>query len=226
MTKNYGHIPHLLGSRLGQHDHYITEGQTRIATVKARDCHDRIYVQEKLDGANVGVWKIDDELIPVTRSGNPCRKSTYLHHHYFSDWVFKHYDRFNNLLSEGERVAGEWLALAHGTRYFPGRVLGWEPFVAFDIFTPANLRITYENFYNRVQGIFKMPPIVSYRRPCSIEFAKAIYPKSLYGGEHVEGFIWRVERLGKVDFLCKWVDSAYSPGCLLDELIWNWKPHD
>jgi hypothetical protein len=48
--KNYGHIAHLPGSRMGPGDHSCELGQARIATLKARDRHDQIIVQEKLDG--------------------------------------------------------------------------------------------------------------------------------------------------------------------------------
>ena len=51
--KNYGSIPHLPGSRMGEADHKCSEGQARIATEKARDKHDRVICQEKLDGSNV-----------------------------------------------------------------------------------------------------------------------------------------------------------------------------
>jgi hypothetical protein len=48
--KAYGSIPHLPGSRLGEGDHHVSEGQAIIATKKARDKNDLIIVQEKLDG--------------------------------------------------------------------------------------------------------------------------------------------------------------------------------
>jgi hypothetical protein len=67
--KNYGHIAHLPGSRLGPGDHKCEAGQARIATFKARDRHDHIIVQEKLDGANVGVARVDGVLYPLVRAG-------------------------------------------------------------------------------------------------------------------------------------------------------------
>ncbi len=54
-SKSYGHIPPLPGSRIGPGDHKCHSGQEQIATIKARDRHDTIIVQEKLDGSNVGV---------------------------------------------------------------------------------------------------------------------------------------------------------------------------
>ena len=47
--KNYGHIAHLPSSRMGPGDHSCELGQARIATLKARDRHDHVIVQEKLD---------------------------------------------------------------------------------------------------------------------------------------------------------------------------------
>lgn len=48
--KAYGSIPHLPGSRLGPGDHHIHEGQAAILTQRARDRHDEVLLQEKLDG--------------------------------------------------------------------------------------------------------------------------------------------------------------------------------
>ena len=45
------------------------EGQKAIACEKLRDKHDRIIVQEKLDGSNVGIAKIDGNIMALTRAG-------------------------------------------------------------------------------------------------------------------------------------------------------------
>ena len=58
-AKAYGSICHLPGSRLGPGDHKLNEGQARILTQKVRDKHDVIFIQEKLDGSNVCVARID-----------------------------------------------------------------------------------------------------------------------------------------------------------------------
>lgn len=78
----YGSIPHLPGSRLGPGDYCINEGQARIATEKARDKHDLIIVQEKLDGSNVAVAKVNGEIIALTRSGYTALSSPYQQHHF------------------------------------------------------------------------------------------------------------------------------------------------
>ena len=228
--KCYGSIAHLPGSRVGQTDHYVTEGQARIATVKTRDSHDVVIIQEKLDGACVGVAKINNELVALTRSGNLCVRSQFIHHHTFVDWMYRHYNRFNALLDEGERVVGEWLALAHGTLYNQQQ-RGWEPFVAFDLMK-GTTRLPCYLFNSRVGKFFNTPPIIA-NDPHTIEWVLEECPKSRYGGEHVEGFVWRVERSPYaksgpyVDFLCKWVKPTYIAGKYLPEFsnaqpVWNY----
>src|SRR5688572_23023298 len=112
--KAYGSIPHLLGSRLGKGDHHCSPGQAIIACEKARDKHDIIIVQEKLDGSNVAVAKVEGRVIALTRAGYKALSSNYEQHHLFDKWVNKNYSRFDALLQEGERVCGEWLLMAHG----------------------------------------------------------------------------------------------------------------
>ena len=83
--KSYGSIPHLPGSRIGPGDHKCSEGQAKIATEKKRDKHDLIIVQEKLDGSNVGIAKINDDIIPLTRAGYLANTSPFIQHQYFWD---------------------------------------------------------------------------------------------------------------------------------------------
>src|ERR1051325_5532570 len=127
--KSYGSIPHLSMSKPGPGDYHCHEGQERIATVKTRDKHDIVIVQEKLDGGNVGVAKVNGEILAITRAGYMAYTSPYETHWVFEKWVMQNVKRFDALLNEGERVCGEWLYHAVGTRYN----LPHEPFVAFDI---------------------------------------------------------------------------------------------
>ena len=78
--KNYGHIAHLPGSRMGPGDHSCELGQLRIATLKARDRHDHVIVQEKLDGTNVGVARVEGVLYPLVRAGYVADTSPFEQH--------------------------------------------------------------------------------------------------------------------------------------------------
>jgi len=196
--KSYGHIAHLPGSRIGPADHKCHAGQKKIACEATRDKHDRIIVQEKLDGANVGVALLGDEIIPLSRAGYRAATSPFLLHHYFAAWVAHHQDRFRAILKDGERICGEWLLVAHGTKYD----LPHEPFVAFDIMYSKHQRITFDAFTERAAvGEFITPKIISDGPPMSIECALSTLGEFGFHGakEPIEGAVWRVERSKLID---------------------------
>lgn len=220
--KAYGSIPHLPGSRLGSGDHHCSTGQARIATEKKRDKNDLIIVQEKLDGSCCCVAKVNGEILALGRAGYLAKSSVYPIHHVFHWWVEDNKERFNSLLKDGERVCGEFLAQAVGTKYN----LLHEPFVVFDIMTGIK-RLPYYEFMDRVYHYFVPPKCISVGNPVSIDEAVNNIVVSGHGAiDEVEGAIWRVERKGEVNFLCKYVkhhkeDGKYFPEVTGGETIWN-----
>lgn len=221
--KAYGSIGHLPGSRMGPGDHKLPVGQGDICTLTARDRHDEIWVQEKLDGSCVSVANIGGKLVALGRSGYEAKTSKYLQHQFFADWVAQNVGLFDFLMA-GERVVGEWLAQAHGTRY----ELKHGPFVAFDIMR-GHERFTYQRFRYAIRGRLPTPTLIS-TGPTSIETVLDRIALSCHGAlDPVEGAVWRVERKGKVDFLAKYVRPEKKDGCYLPEIsgteaIWNWRP--
>ena len=230
--KSYGSIGHLPSSRLGPGDHKLHEGMAEILTAKGRKHQDRsrdtIIVQEKLDGSNVGIGKLDGNIIPLVRSGYRAESSPYVQHHLFASWVHKNWNKFHPFLSEGERLCGEWLAQAHGTRYN----LTHDPFVAFDLFRDGN-RILYVELKQRCEeaGI-ETPHLLHFGvdAPCSVDHAMALLgPHGHHGAiDPAEGAVWRCEAHGKVDFLGKYVRPDKKDGVYLPELnggdaYWNWR---
>ena len=232
--KNYGSIAHLPGSRLGPGDHKCHEGQERICNTKTRDKHDLIIVQEKLDGSNVGVAKISGQICALTRAGYLARTSPYEQHHRFSEWVERNSARFAVLLGEGERVVGEWLLQAHGTRYD----LPHEPFVAFDLMR-GTTRATYKELRERTAGLFTTPHTVHVGGALSIADAMSMLGDfGAHGAlDPIEGAVWRVERneltspnggerRWVVDFLAKYVRPDKADGSYLESVtglptVWN-----
>ena len=227
--KAYGSICHLPGSRLGPGDHKLNDGQARILTEKTRDKHDRIIVQEKLDGSNVAIARVGGAILALGRSGYLAQTSKYEQHQLFADWVRRNETRFQ-FLAEGQRLCGEWLAQAHGTRY----TLFHEPFVAFDLMTGSQ-RLPYEPFMAVVSPAGLVTPhVLSIGPPMSVAAAMAALHADGRNGFHgaidpVEGAVWRVERKGAVDFLGKFVRPDKQDGCYLPEIsgreaVWNWRP--
>jgi hypothetical protein len=224
--KAYGSIPHLPYSRLGTGDHSCEQGQADIALKRTRDRKDLVIVQEKLDGSNCTVAKINGQIIALGRSGYIAETSPYEQHKYFAKWVEKEKVRFDKLLNEGERVCGEWLLQAHGTRYN----LKHEPFVPFDIMVKYD-RMTYHNFLLKVLPLgFTIPRLLSIGYSFPLDKALALIKESGHGAiDEVEGAIWRIERDGKVDFLTKFVqqdkvDGKYLPEQNGGETYWNVEP--
>jgi hypothetical protein len=167
---------------------------------------------------------LDGKLYPLVRSGYVANSSPYEQHQYFYQWVWLHEDRFRQVLKEGERLVGEWLLQAHGTRY----QLTHEPFVAFDLIH-ANRRVSYAEFCDRVAPFFTIPHLIHQGAPFSIESAVSAIAQSGHGAiDPVEGAIWRVERQGKVDFLVKFVHHHKQDGLYLPEtygqIVWNIEP--
>lgn len=230
--KAYGHIGHLPMSRMGPGDHHVHAGQAVICTRKARDKRDCIIVQEKLDGSCVAAAKLEDgSIVALGRSGYLAQSSKYEQHQLWAHWVREHEAMFSELLDPGERVVGEWLAQAHGTRYDLSRAVSHSPFVAFDLMD-GNRRERFEVFRARVGGAgFAFPLTAQPSGPISVEDAYAIFVEANYckAIDPIEGVIYRVERDGEVDFLAKWVrpdkvDGCYLPKVTKAEPVWNWRP--
>lgn len=224
--KAYGSIAHLPGSRMGPADHHCHQGQERIACEKARDKHDLVIVQEKLDGSCVAVARIGNDIVALGRAGWPAQTSPYQQHQLFADWVRRQEPRFRDLLEPGERVVGEWLAQAHGTRY----ELTHEPFVPFDIMVEG-VRATSAETFPRFSDAGFVHPWTVHVGPINPAVALELLGEFGQHGalDKVEGMVWRVERKGVVDFLVKWVRPDKVDGCFLPEvsgkpIAWNWRP--
>jgi len=223
--KAYGHIGHLPESRMGPGDHHVHEGQARICCEKVRNKHDEIIVQEKLDGSCCAVALLNDKIIPLGRAGYPAITSPFKQHHMFHDWVMKHEDRFRTALCEGERIVGEWLAQAHGTRY---SLRGCDPYGVFDIMVGTD-RMAYDEFYNRTRVIFSRPNLLHRGESITVDDAMKIHYEICWGCEEIEGVVYRVENRGKVDFLAKYVRPDKVDGKYLEHVtgkdpVWNWQP--
>lgn len=213
---SYGSIAHLPGSHMGIGDKRLNDGQTRLLTEKCRDKYDLVVVQEKLDGSCVSVARLEDEIVALGRAGYLAESSSYEQHRMFSTYVTVNKERFKALLKPGERVVGEWLAMAHGTKY----KLKHEKFVPFDIMVDSK-RLSWEETVNRLTPYFTMPHVYHSGEPLSISRAKDFMQTSYHGAEQVEGVIYRMYRKGEFDFAAKYVRDDYVTGKYFEKETWN-----
>ena len=223
--KNYGSIPHLPGSRMDQTDHYITPGQASILTQKTRDRHDFIIVTEKYDGSNVGIAKVRAQIVPLTRAGYRAETSPYEQHHWFAKYVMKNQHFYSQILKEGERLVGEWLAMTHSISY---EITG-DPIVFFDHFDANNKR---KRFIELAQMGVPTPPVLYAGGAVPVShFAKLFDSKQhrlrsqqdqrIRSLQPPEGIVYRCERKQKFDFCAKWVRPDFVPGSRMTEGIRN-----
>ncbi len=189
-------------------DYRINEGIHKIFTEKTRDKHDLIIVQEKLDGTNCGILRLNGILYPVIRTGYLARDSQWQQHRMFDRWAMKHIQEFD-FLQEGERLMGEWIAQASGTKY----KLQHEPFITFDLMGPGGRRL-YSEFCERVPEFFPRAHLLHMGGAFSIEDAeRALGTYGHHGAQELaEGAVWRLERDGKVEHLAKYVREGKVPG--------------
>ena len=230
-AKAYGSIGHLPLSRLGPGDWSVTDGMARIATQMPRK-GDRVIVTEKLDGACMSVANIDGRLVALSRAGFAAADALYPHLRAFAPFVAKRMHQFE-WLQAGERIVGEWLALAHGTIYDVMHPK-WAPFVAFDIFRDGH-RVLRDEFVARIFEAGQPTAHLVHDGTDAISIDAALEALGSLGKhgatEAVEGAVWRVEREGRVDFLTKWVrpdklDGRYLTGTAnsaVSEPVWLWK---
>lgn len=221
--KVYGSIPHLIGSKTGEGDHTISQGQHNILTVKTRDKHDVVYVTEKFDGSNVAVAKVKGEIIALTRPGYTAETSPHEMHHRFAKWVKENESLFKSYLRDGERICGELMLQAHGLKY---RIDENNPVIWFDLMRGME-RESMESFYDRFAFSQLNLPIVLWA--CSAISIENAYNRTLDNRftsvfkclEKPEGVVYRVERKGKFDFIAKWVRPDFETGKYLGQGIWN-----
>lgn len=221
--KAYAKIPHLPGSRTGASDKVAPAQLVARCTVTSQR-GDVVVVQEKLDGSCVAVARLGGDVVALGREGWRAAESQNPGRRMFARWVATHAARFSEVLADGEWMTGEWLALAHSTRYR----LTHEPFVVFDLFSGKDALDT-ARLDARLGGRFARPHVLHRGAAVGVsEMDAALGPHGHHGAvELAEGAVWRVERGGVVMTRAKYVRPGKVDGVLLPEnsgqpAVWNW----
>ena len=231
--KAYGSIPHLPGSKFGNRDDKGIDDKAARFFLDKPGKYDTIIVTEKVDGSCVSVANVDGEIIPMIRSGYRAATSKYLQHRMFHEWATERINKFA-ALQPGQRLCGEWLAQAHGTKY---DLTGREPFVAFDFFNGMErLPFQVTSGYCDMHGLMYVP-VMYYGEGigCSIKQALEMLGEHGYYGalESAEGCVWRWERKDPEMpiMMAKFVRPEKEIGKYLESNtgklpVWNWRPID
>ncbi len=213
MRALYPKIPHLPGSRTGKADRHVgsTRGEslTRKATVGA--C---ILVEEKLDGTCVVVVREGTTVLAHGRDGRPAHASRNLGRRLFARWVDEHREQFLALLEDGEHACGEWLPMAHGTRYS----LTHEPFVLFDLVRSGKAVCRDRLFERANRAELSTPCILHTGSALSTDVALELLGiRGHHGADAAEGVVYREEwpDKGECSFVAKLVRMDKIDGLYL-----------
>ena len=225
--KAYGSIPHLPGSRAGV-DRHISHRQAERLTLDAPEGF-TVVVQEKLDGSCVAAARIGDEVVALGRAGDRAAESRNAGRRLWAAWVSEQQERFRALLEPGERVVGEWLALAHSTHYDLS-LHSQEPFVAFDLMRGKERATSLALRARLRQTDFCLVHEVHRGAALSVDSGLRLLGQGGHGARELpEGLIYRLESQDEVVLVAKHVRAGKVDGCLLEENsgqppVWNWGP--
>lgn len=222
--KAYGSIPHLPGSNRGPGDHGLDPQQAAILTGERKVGRDwRIVVQEKLDGSCVSVAKINGEIVAIGRAGYLAETAPQEHIRLFASWVAERRERFDALLSDGERVVGEWMLMATAIRYWIASTD--DLFVAFDIMRGHD-RVVPSVVESRCWAVDVRPARTLSEGPRSAPSAHvfACFDPTFESECLPEGVVYRAIHNDRIAFLGKWVRGDFEPGRYLGQDIYNYPP--
>jgi ATP-dependent RNA circularization protein (DNA/RNA ligase family) len=230
--KTYNSIPHISSSRLGEGDHYIDEKHEKSLVDTLPNQQSLVIVQEKFDGSNVSIVRYQGELRVLSRNGYDCKNSNQLQHRMAYDYVQKYRTIFENICSQQEdRLVGEWLALAHGTRY--ENLDDSSVFRPFDFYREGK-ELPFYQFIAIVSkmGLLHYPTVLHIGGSCSARRALKLLDEKGSSSD-AEGVIYRLEEGGKPKFKAKYIKHDKVDGKYLknedgtykkeEEYIFNWK---
>ena len=200
----YPRIKHLFGSQGSRDDLFLSKEETEILLRKP------LVVQEKLDGANVGLFFEGDELKFLSRGGLIEDKKTPEQFKYLKMWAYERYMVLKEILNNRYILFGEWLYFTHTIFY--NKLPSY--FIAFDLYDKESEKFLSYNKIIKILGN-KIPvvPLIWEGIIGSIEkLDEFLERKSLYGEEKIEGVVLREENKEYLIERYKYKRKAFKPG--------------
>jgi hypothetical protein len=154
-------------------------------------------------------------LVALGRDGKLCKNSRNTNRRAFAVWLERNQNRFD-WLQNLERLACEWLPVAHGTRY----AFKHEPIVALDFFDAVGTRATLQELQQKISNSsLKIPHVLHVGNAISLQAAlEKLGTHGFHGAlDQSEGLIYRLERTDKLLMLAKYVHHGKIDGVYLSD---------
>lgn len=166
----------------------------------------RIYVEEKIDGANLGIsFDCEGNLLLQNRGSYlypPLEGQWKL----LNGWIKKHENRMFDVLADEYILFGEWCYATHSIYY--DSLPDW--FVGFDILEKKSnrfLNVPKRNLMMNQIGIFTVPLLG--KGAFTLEQLKQFFGKSRFGNEECEGIYLRQDGVDYLNYRAKIVRDDF-----------------
>jgi ATP-dependent RNA circularization protein (DNA/RNA ligase family) len=200
----FPHTPHLawLGNGQPRDDKVLSPHE--VTSLLA----ERVVVEEKIDGANVGLSvSLDGDIVAQNRGGYLTRSHCHEQFRPLWPWLDRHRDDLFDALGDDLVLFGEWCYARHSVPY--DRLPDW--FLCFDVYDRKQARFWSAQRRNELlgqNGLESTPQVA--RGRFTIKQLEGLIGASLVGTGDMEGLVVRAEADGFVTARGKLVSARFT----------------
>lgn len=199
--------PHLWGSRASRDDRVLSREES--AALLARP----LIVEEKVDGANLGVSFDEEGARPVVQNrGHLLGRGEHAQFAPVWGWLAEREAELREALGPHRILFGEWLYARHSVAY--DALPDW--FLGFDLYDKRERaflsRVALEELASHAR-VSLVPQLARAQVFRTLEaVADFVGPSRVATGQRAEGLVLREERDGRVSARAKWVRPDFIAG--------------
>ena len=206
---NFNRFKHLNGSRLiDSKDSYMDTEAQKMFTTKKRQVNDMIYISEKIDGMNAGLYKYNGKFYALNRKGYDVRSNlidnegniNLLFFFWCSDYIANIANRDKSetniyKVPDGTRFVFENAILTHSLKY---NFKGHEPVFLLAVYY-GDKKLSMKNVnYLAKKFNLQTPPMLATHLAVNPEIIVEQYGKGIAGcKENMEGIVYLYETFNR-----------------------------
>lgn len=206
--------PHLLfnSSNLSREDKLVSPESKRLLLST------EITIEEKIDGANLGVSFSSSGEVQFQNRGHYILPPYMGQWEQLPKWFVVFQDRLFDALEDSYILFGEWCYAKHSVYY--SSLPSW--FIAFDVYDIKEQKFLSVQRRNSMVEKIGLPivPLIKYGR-LSLADIPDLIGKSAYGDDLCEGLYFRLDKDGWLNIRAKYVRENFSQAI---EQHWSRKP--